>query len=168
MVNQAKDAGLKSVSLVGIHPCNMHYVALNNPTHPEILRLQDHLTEYHAAVAEVAAASGAIFIDWRVRFLAESPGTTIEDAVANHPDSLLLCEANGGGGDGVHLTIGGYRFLGVAVAQALAPVIASGDTIACMGDSVTYGYQMTGAGTATGDTYPAILSRAVGFLPQGE
>lgn len=161
MVNQAKAAGVKTVFLTGIHPCNMEYVAENNPTHPQILRLQDHLAEYDAAVAEVAATAGAAFIDWRARFLAESPGTTIDDAVANSPNSLLRCESNSGTRDGVHLTIAGNQHLGNRVAQALAPVVASGDTIACMGDSVTFGFQMTGAGTATGDTYPAVLSRTL-------
>ena len=158
MVNQALAAGVKTVFLVGIHPCNMTYVAQNNPAHPEILRLQDHLAEYNAAVIEVAADTGASFIDWRARFLNESPGTSIEDAVANNADSLLLCEANSGRQDGVHLTLAGNRILGLAVAQALAPVVASGDLIVCMGDSVTYGLYMNGAGTATGDTYPGVLS----------
>ena len=101
---------------------------------------------------------GVNFIDWRARFLAESPGTTLDDAVANDSASLLRCEANGGGHDGVHLTIAGNRLLGVTVAQALGSVVASGDVIACMGDSVTYGQYMTGAGTATGDTYPGVSS----------
>ncbi len=158
IVNQALAAGVKTVLLVGIHPCNMVYVAENNPTHSEILRLQDLLAEYDAIVAEVAAATGATFIDWRARFLAESPGTTLDDAVANDSASLLRCEANGGGHDGVHLTIAGNRLLGVTVAQALGSVVASGDVIACMGDSVTYGQYMTGAGTATGDTYPGVSS----------
>jgi lysophospholipase L1-like esterase len=161
MVNQALAAGVKTVFLVGIHPCNMVYVAQNNPTHPEILRLQDHLTEYHVAVAEVAAATGATFIDWRTRFIEESPGTSIEDAVANNPASLLLCEANSGLRDGIHLTMTANRLLGLRVAQALAPVVASGDLIACMGDSVTYGLYMNGAGTATGDTYPGVLSKTL-------
>ena len=56
------------------------------------------------------------------------------------------------------ITIAGNQFLGVKVAQALSSVVVSGDKIACMGDSVTFGYLMTGAGTATGNTYPGVVA----------
>ena len=158
MVNQAVTAGVRKVFLVGIHPINAGYVALRHPNHPQLARLQDHLADYHAVVAEVAAATGATFIDWRSRFLEESPGTTIDDATANHINSLLRCVANTSDDDGVHLTTTGNQFLGVKVAQALSSVVGSGEKIACMGDSVTFGYLMTGAGTATGNTYPGVLS----------
>lgn len=157
MVNQAFAAKVRKVYLVGIHPVNAAYVASRHPTHPELARLQDHLTEYNAAVANVAAATGAIFIDWRSRFLAESPGTTIGDATANNIDSLLRCVANGNDDDGVHLTVAGNNFLGVRVAQALSSEVINGDLINCMGDSITFGFAMTGAGTATGNTYPGVL-----------
>jgi lysophospholipase L1-like esterase len=158
MVNQAVTAGVRKVFLVGIHPVNAGYVASRHPNHPQVARLQDHLADYHAVVAEVAAATGATFIDWRSRFLEESPGTTTDDATANNVNSLLRCVANANDADGVHLTSTANRFLGVKVAQALSSVVVSGDKIACMGDSVTFGYLMTGAGTATGNTYPAVLS----------
>jgi lysophospholipase L1-like esterase len=145
------------VYLVGIHPVNATYVASRHPTHPQLARLQDHLADYNAAVAQVASVTGATFIDWRSRFLAESPGTTLEDATANNLDSLLRCVANTNDDDGVHLTIAGNDFLGVRVAQALSSEVANGDLINCMGDSVTFGFAMTGGGTATGDTYPAVL-----------
>lgn len=158
LVNQALAANVRKVFLVGIHPVNAAYVASRHPTHPQLSRLQDYLAEYNAAVAEVATATGATFIDWRTRFLAESPGTSLEDATANNVDSLLRCVANTGDDDGVHLTLAGNQFLGVKVAQALSSVVVSGDKIACMGDSVTFGYLMTGAGTATGNTYPGVVS----------
>ena len=157
MVNQAYAANVRKVFLVGIHPVNAAYVASRHPSHPQIARLQDHLTEYNAAVAQVATATGAIFIDWRARFLAESPGATIADATANNIDSLLRCVANSSDDDGVHLTVAGNHFLGVRVAQALSSEVANGDLITCMGDSITFGFAMTGAGTTTGDTYPAVL-----------
>ena len=158
MINQAFATGVRKVFLIGIHPVNAAYVASRHPSHPQILRLQDYLAEYNAAVAEVATATGATFIDWRARFLAESSVTTIEGATANNSASLLRCVANTGDDDGVHLTIAGNQFLGVKVAQALSSVVVSGDKIACMGDSVTFGYLMTGAGTATGNTYPGVVA----------
>ena len=157
MVNQAYVANVRKVYLVGIHPVNAAYVASRHPSHPQIARLQDHLTEYNTAVADVATATGAILIDWRSRFLAESPGTTIEDATANNIDSLLRCVANSSDNDGVHLTVAGNRFLGIKVAQVLSSEVVNGDLINCMGDSVTFGFAMTGAGTATGDCYPGVL-----------
>ena len=159
MVNQAETAGVQRVYLVGIHPVNAAYVASRHPTHPELARLQDHLTEYNAAVANVATATGATFIDWRSRFLEESPGTTIADATADNAASLLICAANTNPDDtdGVHLTIAGNSFLGVRVAQALSSQVVNGDLITCMGDSITFGIKMTGEGTATGDTYPGVL-----------
>ena len=157
MVNQAYGANVRKVYLVGIQPVNAAYVASRHPSHPQIARLQDHLTEYNTAVAEVATATGAILIDWRSRFLAESPGTTIEDATANNIDSLLRCVANSSDDDGVHLTVAGNRFLGIKVAQVLSSEVVNGDLINCMGDSVTFGFAMTGAGTATGDCYPGVL-----------
>ena len=157
MVNQAFTANVRKVFLVGIHPVNAAYVASRHPSHPQLARLQDHLTEYNAAVANVATATGAIFIDWRSRFVEESPGTTIADATANNIDSLLRCVANTNDDDGVHLTVAGNNFLGVRTAQALSSEVVNGDLINCMGDSITFGFAMTGAGTATGDTYPGVL-----------
>lgn len=157
MVNQAFTANVRKVFLVGIHPVNAAYVASRHPSHPQLARLQDHLTEYNAAVASVATATGATFIDWRSRFLEESPGTTIADATANSIDSLLRCVANVNDDDGVHLTVAGNNFLGVRAAQALSSQVVNGDLINCMGDSITFGFAMTGAGTATGNTYPAVL-----------
>lgn len=74
MVNQAIAANVQKVFLVGIHPVNADYVASRHPSHPQLLRLQDHLAEYNAVVAQVAAETGSIYIDWRTRFLAGSPG----------------------------------------------------------------------------------------------
>lgn len=45
MVNQAIAAGVRKVFLVGIHPVNAGYVASRHPSHPQLLRLQDHLAE---------------------------------------------------------------------------------------------------------------------------
>ncbi|MGL5016761.1 MAG: hypothetical protein ACRDBP_01390, partial [Luteolibacter sp.] len=67
------------------------------------------------------------------------------------------CVANTGDDDGVHLTVAGNNFLGVRVAQALSSEVVNGDLINCMGDSITFGFAMTGAGTATGNTYPGVL-----------
>lgn len=159
MVRQATADGVANVFLVGIHPVNSEYLAERYPNHPEITRLQDHLAEYNAAVKQVAADTGATFIDWRTRFLADSPGTTLEQATANDADCLLRCEENSPDRDGVHLTPKGHRALGDEVLRALRVVVNPGDRISCMGDSITFGAHVAGAGTITGESYPAVLYR---------
>jgi lysophospholipase L1-like esterase len=157
MVHQAREDGVENIFLLGIHPVNTEYLAERHPTHPEIARLQEHLADYDAAVQQVAADTGSIFVDWRRRFLSESAGESVEEATANHTDSLLRCEANSSARDGNHLTALGYQALADEVLQALRDVVNPGDRVTCMGDSLTYGAHMAGAGTATGETYPAVL-----------
>lgn len=161
MVFQVREAAVDSVSLVTIHPINADYLLARHPDHPQGADLQTHLAQYDKVVREVAAATGAILIDWRAQFLEKSPGNSIEDAVSNRPDCLIRCEANSGAADGVHLTACGYRVLGEFVASSLRERIKSGDTVVCVGDSITYGSHMRGGGTATGDTFPAFLADAL-------
>ena len=157
IVTQAEAAGVTSVVLTTIHPVNTVYLAERHPSHPELARLQDHLADYDAVVREVAVDTGSILLDWRARFLAESPGTTVAAAVADTAACLLRCEANSPDRDGVHFTAEGNAFLADEVAAALSPLLQGGDVIACFGDSLTYGSHMVGEGTTTGDTYPAVL-----------
>lgn len=161
MVTQAREARVESVALVTIHPINAGYVAERFPDHPQRSDLQQHLAAYDRAVREAAASTGALLVDWRARFLEKSPGKSLEEAVANREDCLLRCLANSGAADGLHLTREGYRLLAEAVTAALRERVKTGDTITCFGDSLTYGSQMEGKGTATGDTYPARLAVAL-------
>jgi lysophospholipase L1-like esterase len=41
--------------------------------------------------------------------------------------------------------------------------INNGFKIVCFGDSITYGYEVDGQGTSTGDTYPADLRRGINY-----
>ena len=61
--------------------------------------------------------------------------------------------------DGVHLTVAGNRLLAECFFTVVASRIAGNETIVCLGDSVTFGSGTKGAGTAEGDTYPAMLRR---------
>jgi len=61
--------------------------------------------------------------------------------------------------DNIHPTAAGYRVLAETVLKSYIDNKLSKYTIVCFGDSVTYGWQVTGAGTVTGETYPAQLSR---------
>ena len=59
--------------------------------------------------------------------------------------------------DGVHLTAAGDKVLAKTFFDLVAPQLKGTEMIVCFGDSLTYGYQLPGAGTADGDTYPAML-----------
>jgi lysophospholipase L1-like esterase len=75
------------------------------------------------------------------------------------PPSLLRNVANSGVPDGVHPTGDGYRVLASAIAQAILAGGLPHRRIACLGDSITNGQHVPGAGTAEGETYPAWLAR---------
>jgi lysophospholipase L1-like esterase len=60
--------------------------------------------------------------------------------------------------DGVHLTADGYRLLAQTVFRTLRDKVQPGETVVCLGDSLTFGSGVPGQGTATGQTYPALLS----------
>jgi lysophospholipase L1-like esterase len=61
--------------------------------------------------------------------------------------------------DGVHPNKAGYADMTDYLYQYLKNGITKGTKIVCFGDSITYGLGVNGAGTTTGDTYPADLYR---------
>lgn len=58
--------------------------------------------------------------------------------------------------DGVHLNSSGYRLLANSFLN-VAPSLETRSRIACLGDSLTFGMGVKGAGTIDGETYPAWL-----------
>ncbi len=139
------------VVLVTPPPIIVEYLAERHPHHPELARLAEHLADYDAAIRALAADRGLPLVDFRARVLAE-------EGPLDGAASLLRCEANGGGRDGVHPTAEGCRALAERVAAALAADIQPGETVVCLGDSITFGAHLKGAGTAWGETYPAWLA----------
>jgi lysophospholipase L1-like esterase len=59
--------------------------------------------------------------------------------------------------DGVHLTPSGYRALAKCFFDTIENTLKSKDIIVCLGDSVTFGAGVNGAGSIDGDTYPSFL-----------
>lgn len=104
-------------------------------------------------LAEKARESGAAYLDLRPHFLARDL----------HGDDSYLIRFNErtGAADGVHPNQEGYRL----IARLLDGIINENgyDTsrIACLGDSITYGVHMPGAGSAGGGTYPGLLRDAL-------
>jgi len=60
--------------------------------------------------------------------------------------------------DGLHLSATGYSDIANFIYNYMKLNNIKKSKIICFGDSITYGIYMTGAGTATGNTYPAFLS----------
>jgi lysophospholipase L1-like esterase len=73
--------------------------------------------------------------------------------------SIFQNIANAAADDGVHPTKEGYFIIGTAVYQAITDYMPNVKSIVCFGDSITFGYKMTGQGKVTGDSYPALLNR---------
>lgn len=81
----------------------------------------------------------------------------------HNKDDIIRNEHNSDSADGVHLTKKGNQLLGSFIFKNLLEYgqLIRGIRIICFGDSLTFGASMKGKGTSTGDTYPAVLKRAL-------
>ena len=61
-------------------------------------------------------------------------------------------------GDGIHPSAAGDKDIAVFIFNYIKAQNINAKKIVCFGDSITYGAYLTGSGTATGDTWPAVLS----------
>jgi len=152
MIGRAKDAGITSIVLVTPHPVIAEFVAERHPDHPALPNLGDHLATYAATVRKVADANHVPVADFEAAVIARGGAT--KDA-----SSLIRNEANTRSRDGIHLTPEGYELLAEVVASSLAGKVKPGETVLCLGDSLTQGAHVKGAGTSEGETYPARLKK---------
>jgi lysophospholipase L1-like esterase len=87
----------------------------------------------------------------------------VEQKVSLADFSNVLDEAGGPSPaispDGVHLTAEGYRLLAATFFQVIARFPEAGDSIVCIGDSLTYGVPLRTADRNSDQTYPAQLER---------
>ncbi|MBC9914868.1 SGNH/GDSL hydrolase family protein [Chitinophaga varians] len=107
-----------------------------------------------ALVQEIAAAERVYCLDLHKIFVSRGePGRTAA--------SMIVNAANMGREDGVHPTAAGYRFMAAQLYTFLKAhrLLRRHHRVLCFGDSITYGAFMDGAGTDSGDTYPAALKR---------
>ena len=79
--------------------------------------------------------------------------------IGEKPEGLLRNKANSSSADGVHPTPDGYRIIAAAVYRAIREHRLPVGRIVCLGDSITFGAHVKGAGTSEGETYPAVLRR---------
>ncbi|MBR4219870.1 MAG: hypothetical protein IKR81_01865, partial [Victivallales bacterium] len=84
-------------------------------------------------------------------------------AASGAPDSaasLLRNPANVRSADGVHLRKEGYQLWAEQLAKTDAlRSLRPGQKVVCLGDSLTYGANLPGAGTTTGDNMPSYLQK---------
>lgn len=138
MIEQSRKAGIKPV-VCTIHHCveaevYKHHAREKFGTET----VNAKMDRYNAALKKLAADQKIELADF--------------GAVADRtPQSEFLSA------DGVHLTPAGNRLLAQTFYAAIAPQLRGSATIVCCGDSLTYGYQNAGAGSADGETYPAQL-----------
>lgn len=114
------------------------WVCLPVPIFPNKFGIDEtNMAEIRRLWREVAAAHGAKLIDGQAPFAA-------------HPELFA---------DGVHPTAAGAALLAQTVAAALRPAPAAPVRVACVGDSITYGYLLP---DREHTSYPAVLARLLG------
>ena len=109
---------------------------------------EERVAAANRVIASVAEETGAVLVDLHSAFL------TKELSAA---DSYLTNPNNSEYRDGLHPNRDGYALMAALLLDAIRRKSLPCSRIACLGDSITYGQYMTGAGTADGDTYPGQL-----------
>lgn len=154
IVRRCREHGVRSVVLVTPHQVVAEYVAERHPNHPARADLNAHLAHYADAVRAMDRDERILLADFR-------NACDARRAIGFDAEAIVRNEANGGGRDGIHLTPAGYRLLAETVWSAIRRDVGEEETVACFGDSLTNGVHVDGAGTATGETYPAALAALI-------
>jgi len=117
---------------------------------------QEKIKRANAVIQKLATRNGLSMIDLYSTFVAENNS-------GEHAGKLIMNKRNSGIDDGVHLTPTGYQLVAKKLFEFLKQTDNTGDgkKIVCFGDNITYGSHMKGAGTSTGNTYPALLSKLI-------
>ncbi|MBQ9502359.1 MAG: hypothetical protein IJU70_09410 [Lentisphaeria bacterium] len=155
MIRLARKSGVRVIVLNTCNPCIDSYIDARHK-YPDGLPPSRRIAKYNKAVAEVAARNGIILNDFHAAVMGKG-GASGDRA------SLIRNAANSGVKDGLHLTSEGAKLLAETVARVLEGKVRDNDRILCLGDSITYGAALSGAGTVTGETYPAWLKTLVNF-----
>ena len=146
-------AARSRVLLMTIPPCHEPYLL---ERHPASFYQPDgpsgRVRKANRIVRDVAKATRTPLVD--VFGLFEAKGNVGEAA-----ESWIRNPANSRARDGVHPTAEGYRAMAEAIFAAIRKHRLPRERIVCLGDSITYGAGVKGAGTAEGETYPARLAR---------
>lgn len=150
LVSRARAAGIAPI-LITITPVIESYVLLRHPK--EFFEGESpnaKITRLNAVIKSLAESMKVPLVDLAQLFVLKGePGEA--------PTSLIRNKANTQSTDGIHYTVAGYQIMGEAVFTAVKPLAKPGDTIVCLGDSLTFGAGVPGAGTTAGATYPGVL-----------
>jgi len=141
MIHESKKIGATPVL------CTMHHCIVSEllKRHQAEVYLgedpNDRIDRYNAAIRELASLRQVRLADF----------AKATEPAGIHADCIDP--------DGVHLTPQGYRLLAETFWNQVKSTITNGSRIVCLGDSLTFGVRMEGAGTAEGLTYPGWIRR---------
>ena len=155
MITLARENGVRTIVLNSCNPCIDSYLSARHK-YKDDLKPSERIKIYNKLIAGTASEQNVIFNDFHAAVMQN--GGASEKA-----QSLIRNIANSKCKDGLHLTEEGAKLLAETVAGALDGKVRKDDRILCLGDSITYGAGLTGAGTVTGQTYPAWLKTLLNF-----
>ena len=148
VVRRLLDSGSR-VILVTVPPCNESLLYKRHQKEKfGSMSPNARILEANRIIKSIAEKNKLPLVDFHAEVMKQ--GTSGKDSLIRNPD-------NHGGLDGVHPTPAGYRRLAEMVFQAIRANRISAPRIVCLGDSITYGANVKGAGTVGGDTYPGQL-----------
>ena len=152
-VIKAIRAARSRVLLLTIPPCHGPYLLERHPaSFYEPDGPSGRVRKANRVVRDVAKATRTPLVD--VFGLFEAEGNVGEAA-----GSWIRNPANSRARDGVHPTAEGYRAMAETLFAAIRRHRLPAERLVCLGDSITFGAGVKGAGTAEGETYPACLAR---------
>ncbi len=148
VVRRLLDSGSRVVA-VTIPPCNEELLyKRHQPEKFGSMSPDTRIAEANKVIKNIAEQNKIPLADFHAEVMKK--GTSGKDSLIRNPD-------NHGGLDGVHPTPEGYRKLAEMVFQTIKTNKIDARRIVCLGDSITYGVSVNGAGTVGGDTYPGQL-----------
>lgn len=109
---------------------------------------------YRTAAQAVATAENVFFHDLNQEFITAGQPTTDASSYVQHAGPSVPSDGNA---DGVHLSNAGAQFVAQKSFEFYQANNIDPSSVVCVGDSNTYGDGLSGAGTATGNTWPARL-----------
>ena len=161
MIDRARSGGVKHVILVTPNPFIETYLIERHPEHAEAKGMNGHLEKYEVAIRQMAQKNKLPIVDLK-KMVLDNGGATEKKA------SLIRNPFNSNARDGIHLTAKGYKLFADLFEPVFKGNIQTGDTVVCLGDSLTFGTAMKGEGTSTGETYPAFLKVLLNSMIAGK
>ena len=145
--------GVKKVYFVTTFPVVESILRRRAPIANELVpppnTLEDHFRKYGDAVFSAAKKLDITVFD-SFPFFAANGGAT-------EKSSLFRTPANSKALDGCHLTATGYAKFAEFLVSKIRGDLPDGCHVVCLGDSITYGVHVKGAGGIEGEPYPAQL-----------